>query len=170
MVHRLENGRPNVIYHLIQRRSRRARPTRRPQSHQAPRWTRKCTGFDHQYAAHPPPSRGAHEDCSMRACCTRLATNPSKFDPIKYWTGTAISNHSCVHGAEPATDHLLAEANSNAHRGGCLRRAAAVRLRRATQPVATDGGGELTTASTAAARSGGPRTGEASRRAGRRVF
>ena len=40
----------------------------------------------------------------------------------------------------------------------------------ATQPVATDGGGELTTASTAAARSGGPRTGEASRRAGRRVF
>ena len=161
-----ENGRPNVLSHLIQRRSRRARPTRRPQSHQAPRWTRKCTGFDHQYAAHPPPSRGGHEDCSVRACCMTMAHSTCRLDPIKNWTGTAIT--------QPFLRARCGASNRPPPRRGQFkrppRRMPPSSCSRATQPVATDGGGELTTASTAAARSGGPRTGEASRRAGRRVF
>ena len=119
MVHRLENGRPNVLSHLIQRRSRRARPTRRPQSHLPLRWSRICSKYDHQSAACPLEACREDEDCSMRACFLRMSPQPFGHIIAKYWKAATGSNHPCDHSVESAADgHSSLEAHSNGRRGG----------------------------------------------------
>ena len=99
-----ENGQANVIYHLIQRRSRRARPTRRPQSHLPLRWSRICSKYDHQSAACPLEACREDEDCSMRACFMRMSPHPFGHVIAKYWTAATGSNHPCHHSVESAAD------------------------------------------------------------------
>ena len=119
MVQGRENGQPNVIYHLIQRHSRRARPTRRPQSHLPLRWSRICSKYDHQSAACPLEACREDEDCSMRACFMRMSPHPFGHVIAKYWTAATGSNHPCDHSVESAADGRYSrEAHSNGRRGG----------------------------------------------------